>query len=74
VVVRTIMAEARLFIAAFTAERLSEWTQDVDSRIQCAVDFGKKRNYLKGGDTIVIVTGWRKGAGATNTMRIITVQ
>ncbi|XP_042894887.1 pyruvate kinase PKM isoform X2 [Parasteatoda tepidariorum] len=57
----------------FTAERLSEWTQDVDSRIQCAVDYGKKKLYLKSGDTIVIVTGWRKGAGATNTMRIITL-
>ncbi|GIX71848.1 pyruvate kinase PKM [Caerostris extrusa] len=58
----------------FTAERLADWTQDVDRRIQYAIDFGKKRNYIRSGDAIVIVTGWRQGAGATNTMRIITVE
>lgn len=58
----------------FNAERLTDWTQDVDSRIQHAVDFAKKRNYLNSGDNLVIVTGWRQGAGATNTMRIITVE
>ncbi|XP_054712991.1 pyruvate kinase PKM-like [Uloborus diversus] len=58
----------------YTKERLPDWTQDVDARIQYAVDLAKKRNLLKSGDNIVIVTGWRQGAGATNTMRIITVQ
>lgn len=57
-----------------SAERLPDWTHDVDTRIQYAVDFAKKRKYLKSGDNIVIVTGWRQGAGATNTMRIITIQ
>lgn len=58
----------------YTAEKLADWTQDVDKRIQYAIDFGKKRKYIKAGDAVVIVTGWRQGAGATNTMRVIYVE
>ena len=39
-----------------------------------AIEFGKKRGCLKTGDSVVVVTGWRKGSGATNTIRLIPVE
>jgi len=53
--------------------RKEDWPGDVDARIQSALDMGKKRKFIKSGDNVVIVTGWRQGAGATNTMRVLLV-
>ncbi|XP_015787768.1 pyruvate kinase PKM isoform X1 [Tetranychus urticae] len=58
----------------FTGERAGDWPQDVDGRIQAAIDFGKARNFMRTGDSVIVVTGWRKGPGSTNTMRIVTVE
>jgi len=52
-------------------ERLSDWTKDVDERIQFAVDFGKKHGFIKSGDNVICITGWRQGAGSSNTVRIL---
>lgn len=57
----------------FTGERLPDWPHDVDSRIQFAINFGKDRNFINAGDAVIVITGWRKGAGSTNTMRIVYV-
>jgi len=53
--------------------RLEDWGQDVDERIQFGVDFGKKNGFIKSGDIVVCITGWRKGAGSSNTVRILTI-
>lgn len=58
----------------FEGDRLPDWPQDVDSRIQHAIDFGKGRGFVNVGDAVVVVTGWRKGAGATNTVRVLYVE
>ncbi|KAG8177643.1 hypothetical protein JTE90_026721 [Oedothorax gibbosus] len=58
----------------FTGEREPDWPHDVDVRIQFALDFGKQRKFIKSGDAVIVVTGWRKGAGATNTMRVVYVE
>ncbi|XP_033725049.1 pyruvate kinase PKM-like isoform X1 [Pecten maximus] len=50
---------------------LSEWTADVDRRIYKGIDVSMRRGFVKVGDPIVIVTGWKPGSGSTNTMRII---
>jgi pyruvate kinase len=50
---------------------LDDWTKDVDERIQYAVDFGKKHGFVKAGDNVICITGWRKGAGSSNTIRIL---
>ena len=53
--------------------RLPDWMKDVDERIQFAVDYGKKNGFIKTGDAIVCITGWRKGAGSSNTVRLLSV-
>lgn len=45
----------------------------MDSRINTAVNHGWKLGAVKGGATVVIVTGWRQGSGHTNTLRVIRV-
>ena len=47
--------------------------QDVNMRVDFAVKCGKERGFIKSGDPIVVVTGWQKGAGYTNTMRVLYV-
>ena len=54
-----------------TAERVADWLQDVELRVQYAVNYGKDSKFIRGGDPLVIVTGWKSGAGFTNTMRVI---
>merc|ERR1719249_633898 len=51
--------------------RPEDWQDDVDHRVQFAVDFGKQKRFVNTGDNVIVVTGWRQGAGATNTMRIL---
>lgn len=50
---------------------MNEWTVDVDRRIYKGIEVGMLRGFIKEGDPIVIVTGWKPGSGSTNTMRII---
>ncbi|XP_038223113.1 pyruvate kinase-like isoform X1 [Zerene cesonia] len=52
----------------------SDWLKDVDNRVQYGLQFGRKRGFLRTGDNVVLVTGWRQGSGYTNTMRIIQVE
>lgn len=51
--------------------RVADWTEDMDLRIGVAIEIGYERHLLKAGAPVVIVTGWRSGAGFTNTIRII---
>jgi len=53
---------------------LSDWLKDVDVRVQFGLQVGKKNGFIKAGDAVVIVTGWKQGSGFTNTMRIVTVE
>lgn len=57
----------------FSAERLADWLKDVDARVQFGLNHGKVRGFIKSGDPVVVVTGWKQGAGFTNTMRIVYV-
>lgn len=57
----------------FSQSALDDWPQDIDVRIQAAINFGKSRKFVKTGDLVIVVTGWRKGAGSTNTTRVLQV-
>uniref|UniRef100_A0A1I7YI42 Pyruvate kinase n=1 Tax=Steinernema glaseri TaxID=37863 RepID=A0A1I7YI42_9BILA len=52
-------------------ERDPDWPTDVDNRINYGIQVGKDRGFIHPGDFLVVITGWRKGAGHTNTLRII---
>lgn len=51
--------------------RPSDWMQDVNDRVQFAIDFGKRSNFIANGDNIVVITGWQQGSGSSNTVRIL---
>ncbi|KAL1444298.1 hypothetical protein MTO96_007084 [Rhipicephalus appendiculatus] len=57
----------------YQGERQADWPADVDARIEYALEVGKLRGFLRKDDSVIVVTGWRKGAGATNTLRVVYV-
>lgn len=56
-----------------SAERLPDWLKDVDARVNAGIAFGKAKGFIKSGDPIIVVTGWKQGSGFTNTLRIVYV-
>jgi len=48
-----------------------DWLQDVDLRVKAAITFGQQGGFVKQGDRVVVVTGWRSGAGHSNTVRVM---
>lgn len=57
----------------YTAPKHDDWAQDVDARVNAAIEFGKGREILKKDDHVIVITGWRRGPGSTNTLRIQAV-
>ncbi|KAM9313460.1 pyruvate kinase PKM isoform 2-T3 [Gastrophryne carolinensis] len=49
------------------------WAEDVDHRVNFAMDVGKARGFFKTGDNVIVLTGWQPGSGFTNTMRVVPV-
>lgn len=49
------------------------WAEDVDRRVNFAMDIGKVRGFFKTGDCVIVLTGWQPGSGFTNTMRVVPV-
>merc|ERR1719295_2025300 len=58
----------------YEKERAGDWMKDVDDRVQYAIDFGKRSNFISSGDNVVVITGWRQGSGSSNTVRVLSVQ
>jgi len=56
----------------YLEERHHDWPTDVDNRIRFTINTGKERGFIRGGDNLVVVTGWKQGPGYTNTLRVIT--
>lgn len=57
----------------YTTGKLDDWSQDVDARVNAGIALGIQRGLLTKGDHVIVITGWRRGPGSTNTMRIQTV-
>ncbi|EGW09814.1 Pyruvate kinase isozymes M1/M2 [Cricetulus griseus] len=49
------------------------WAEDVDLRVNLAMNVGKARGFFKKGDVVIVLTGWRPGSGFTNTMHVVPV-
>ena len=45
----------------------------MDARVQAAIAHGKHEGFVAEGDRVVVVTGWRRGAGNSNTVRVVAV-
>uniref|UniRef100_A0AC35U7Z2 Pyruvate kinase n=1 Tax=Rhabditophanes sp. KR3021 TaxID=114890 RepID=A0AC35U7Z2_9BILA len=60
-----------IFPLYYDEERTENWLDDVTKRLDFAVDIGKDRGFIKSGDPVILVTGWSRGSGHTNTLRII---
>merc|ERR1719209_539150 len=58
----------------YEKERAGDWMKDVDDRVQYAIDFGKRSNFIATGDNVVVITGWRQGSGSSNTVRVLAVE
>ncbi|CAJ0932638.1 unnamed protein product, partial [Mesorhabditis belari] len=61
-----------VFPIHFKKERDPVWEVDVENRIAFGIQVGKERGFIQSGDTLVVITGWHKGAGYTNTLRVVT--
>lgn len=58
----------------YEKDRLEDWVQDVDARVQLGINFGKSKGFIKTSDPVIVITGWKQGSGFTNTMRVVTVE
>jgi len=54
-----------------SADKDNDWMADVDHRVEAAMAVGKERGFIAVGSPVVVVTGWKQGAGFTNTMRVV---
>ncbi|KAM3721467.1 Pyruvate kinase PKM [Dirofilaria immitis] len=57
----------------YTVPKNEDWKADIDLRVAYGMKEGQARGFIKSNDLIIIITGWSKGSGHTNTMRIIRV-
>ncbi|XP_037546846.1 pyruvate kinase PKM [Nematolebias whitei] len=62
-----------IFPVLYTKPAHDVWAEDVDMRVNFAIEMGKARCFFKEGDVVIILTGWRPGSGYTNTMRVVLV-
>ncbi|ORX91572.1 pyruvate kinase [Basidiobolus meristosporus CBS 931.73] len=56
---------------ATTSTDEKEWLEDVDARIEFAIEQGIKAKLVGIGQPVVVVQGYKEGLGNTNSMRVI---
>ncbi|XP_038078648.1 pyruvate kinase PKM-like isoform X2 [Patiria miniata] len=70
-VARKIHLYRGCFPVYFEEPQLENWQDDIDRRVKYGVERGLHRGFFKEGAPLIVVNGWRSGAGFTNTMRIL---
>jgi hypothetical protein len=48
-----------------------DWQIDLEKRVTFCTKWAVSMGFVRVGDPIVLVSGWRQGSGFTNTMRIV---
>ncbi|KAK9298554.1 hypothetical protein QLX08_008146 [Tetragonisca angustula] len=61
------------WLQLYYEESLADWGKDIQTRIQTGIDSLRRKRYIRVGDPIVVVSGWRQGTGFTNCVRIVYV-
>uniref|UniRef100_A0A8C5WA01 Pyruvate kinase n=1 Tax=Leptobrachium leishanense TaxID=445787 RepID=A0A8C5WA01_9ANUR len=62
-----------VFPVLYNEKQLEVWADDVDRRVQFGISIGKVRGFLHKDNVVIILTGWRPGAGYTNIMQVVLV-
>ncbi|XP_070622614.1 pyruvate kinase PKLR isoform X2 [Erythrolamprus reginae] len=59
-----------IFPVVWKGVKQGAWAEDVDRQVHFGIEMGRLRGFLSSGDVVIIVSGWRPGAGYTNIMRV----
>lgn len=51
--------------------RAEHWQEDIENRLEAAIENAITHGLLKKGDTVVVIQGWKSGLGHTNTLRLL---
>ncbi|XP_034829789.1 pyruvate kinase-like [Maniola hyperantus] len=54
----------------YEAEPASDWHMDVASRVNFCIFWAMEQGFVRTGDPLVVISGWKPESGHTNTMRI----
>lgn len=63
-----------VFPVIYDLEREPDWLKDVENRLNYGIEFGKAKGFIKTGDNIIAVTGWKQRAKFVSTLRIVVVE
>ncbi|CAH0725228.1 unnamed protein product, partial [Brenthis ino] len=55
----------------YESEPAMDWQTDLQSRVNFCTKWAMEQGFIRIGDPIILVSGWRQGSGFTNTMRFI---
>jgi len=63
-----------LFPLAYPYDRKEKWAEDMDARLEFAIEKGRDMGFIKKGSYIIFVSGWQPGSQQTNTLSVLQVQ
>ncbi|XP_015123632.1 pyruvate kinase [Diachasma alloeum] len=50
-----------------------DWNQDLDCRVERAMNYLRQWKYIDTGDPVIVVSGWRRDQGFTHSIRLVYV-